>query len=106
MSQVSLRVSLVLCVTAFPSELAVLKEFLVKQGSNLDAASCLCCDNLCCSFSFDPVSSKETDRLSVSVTAVLPPTEPFCTARLALFLWRAQSFLFIICREQVKNSKR
>lgn len=40
-SQVSVRVSLILWVTAFPSELPVVKELLVKQGSSPDAAACL-----------------------------------------------------------------
>lgn len=91
---VSLRMSLVLRVTAVPSELHVMKELLVKQGSNLDAASCLLRGTLCSGFSLDLVNSKkEKTEWQCLVTAVLPSTKLFCTAGLDEFLVGVHSFL-------------
>lgn len=42
-------------------------KLLVKQGSNLDDASCLLCGSLCCSFSLLLINTiKEKERMAVS----------------------------------------
>lgn len=60
-------------MTAFPSELSTVKEFLAEQGSNLDAASCLLRGNLCFSFSLDLANAKkEKDRMAAAGNCCAP----------------------------------
>lgn len=77
-SQVSVRVSLILWVTALPPELSMVKELLVKQGSNPDAAT------FCSMAVFPPAFPLTSSNLKKkdNGSAVLPPQS--CSAQLAL----------------------